>query len=233
MVGRTKNTRSEGGLDFKRVMVIVPIKGLTEEGLEERKSFARSMLSEGTTADFVVVERGPPAIESRVDAEEAIPDVLTLAKKAEGEGYDAAIVWCASDPGVDAARELVDIPVIGPGEASRAIASILGKRVARINPEIPVLEMRRDLDKTVVEIRGLAMEAVEREGADAFVLGCLALWGLGRRLREETGLPVVDPAEASLKMAEVAIALNLRHSRLTYPRYPPPHRRSPDRPEKA
>lgn len=218
---------------MKRIMVIVPIRGLTEEGLGERKRFARSMLSRGTVADFVVVERGPPAIESRVDSEEATPDILRLAKRAEEEGYDAAIIWCASDPGVEAARELVDIPVIGPGEASRAIASILGKKVARISPDIPVLEMRRDLDKTVAEIKGLAMEAVEREGADAFVLGCLALWGLGRRLREETGLPLVDPAEASLKMAEMAISLDLRHSRLTYPKYPPPHRRPPATPNGA
>jgi len=51
------------------------------------------------------------------------------------------------------------------------------------------------------------------------------MFALGRPLRERTGLPVIDPAEASLETAETMAHLGLRHSRAAYPKYPPPHRR--------
>lgn len=44
----------------------------------------------------------------------------------EEEGFDAVIVGCCYDPGVRTARELVDIPVIGPMEASLQLAGYHG-----------------------------------------------------------------------------------------------------------
>jgi allantoin racemase len=46
--------------------------------------------------------------------------------KAEEQGVDAVIVGCCYDPGVRTARELVDIPVIGPMEASMQMAGYFG-----------------------------------------------------------------------------------------------------------
>ena len=47
---------------------------------------------------------------------------MRLSCQAQRDGCAAAIVWCAGDPAVDAARELVDIPVIGTGEAGMLFA---------------------------------------------------------------------------------------------------------------
>lgn len=44
----------------------------------------------------------------------------------EKEGFDAVIIGCCYDPGVRVSRELVDIPVIGPLEASLQMASYFG-----------------------------------------------------------------------------------------------------------
>lgn len=44
----------------------------------------------------------------------------------EEAGFDAVIVGCCYDPGVRTARELVDIPVIGPLEASMSLAPHFG-----------------------------------------------------------------------------------------------------------
>jgi allantoin racemase len=44
----------------------------------------------------------------------------------EEQGYDAVIVGCLYDPGVRVARELVDIPVVGPLEASFQTAAYYG-----------------------------------------------------------------------------------------------------------
>jgi len=208
-----------------RIRIVIPITGLTGDAVEERLGYLREIGEPGTEVDAVQIEKGPPAIESEVDTVEAGPEVLRLVKGAEEEGCDAVIIWCGGDPALNAARELVEIPVIGPGESMRLLASMLGKRPCRIIPEIPVLDMRRHLDETVRAIRSLVEEKMASGEGDSFYLGCLALWGLGRTLREELGVPIIDGAEASLKMAEVAVKLGLRHSRAAYPRYPPLHRR--------
>lgn len=46
--------------------------------------------------------------------------------RSEEAGYDAVIVGCLYDPGVRVARELVDIPVVGPLEASFQMAANFG-----------------------------------------------------------------------------------------------------------
>lgn len=208
-----------------RIRVVIPITGLSKGAVEERLRYLKEIADPGTEVNAVQIAEGPPAIESDVDRIEAGPEVLRLVKEAEEEACDAVIIWCGGDPALDAARELVDIPVIGPGESMRLLSSMLGKRPCRITPEIPVLEMRRDLEGTVRVIQSLVEAKIESGEGDAFYLGCLALWGLGKTLRDKLEVPILDGAEASLKMAEVAIKLGLRHSRAAHPKYPPPHRR--------
>jgi len=201
-----------------RIRLIIPITGLTGEGVEERLSYLREIADPGTEVEAVQVEVGPPAIESEADAVLAGPDVLRLVKEAERDGVDAAIIWCGGDPALAAARELVDMSVIGPGESMSALSMVLGRKPCRVVPEIPVLEMRKDLDRTVEALREEITERIERREGDVFVLGCLALWGLGKRFRESLGVPILDGAEVSLKMAELVVKLGLRHSRIAYPR---------------
>ena len=201
-----------------RIRLIIPITGLIGEGVEERLSYLREIADPGTEVEAVQVEVGPPAIESEADAVLAGPDVLRLVKEAERDGVDAAIIWCGGDPALAAARELVDMPVIGPGESMSALSMVLGRKPCRVVPEIPVLEMRKDLDRTVEALREEITERIERREGDVFVLGCLALWGLGKRFRESLGVPILDGAEVSLKMAELVVKLGLRHSRIAYPR---------------
>jgi len=199
------------------IRLIVPITGLTEEAVEERLSYLRGIADPGTEVEAVQVEAGPPAIESEADEVFAGPEVLRLVMEAERDGVDAAIIWCGGDPALAASRGLVDIPVIGPGEAMAALSMVLGRRPCRVVPDIPVLEMRSDLDGTVEALRVEIEERIERREGDVFVLGCLALWGLGERFRESLGVPILDGAEASLKVAELVVKLGLKHSRIAYP----------------
>jgi len=206
-----------------RILLVVPIRGINDAEIGLRLSFLRSIARPGTELGYVQVRGGPPAIECAVDPVRAAAEVLRCVEEEAGL-WDAVIVWCAGDPGVEAARTLVDVPVIGPGEAMRALASMLGKRVCGVPAPLPVLELRKDLGKTF-ELTKAKIEGLAREGYDSFYLDCLGLFGMGRPMREATGLPVIDPAEASLKMAEVSVELGLRPSRVAYPRYPPLHRR--------
>ena len=203
------------------IRLILPITGLTKDDIEERLAYLKKMVDSETLIDAVQIERGPSAIESRIDEAMAGPEILRLVKEAEDQGCNATIIWCGSDPALEASRQLVDIPVIGPGEAMEAISLILGQKPCKITPDIPVLEMRKDLEKTIQIIRLMVKDKLSQGIGDVFLLGCLALWGLGHRLREELGVPILDGAEASIKMAELAVNLGLSHSRTTYPKYQP------------
>ena len=44
------------------------------------------------------------------------------------EGYDAIALNCFYDPCLDVAREIMDIPVVGPAETSMAMASLMGSK---------------------------------------------------------------------------------------------------------
>lgn len=57
-----------------------------------------------------------------------IPQVLEAMIQAEREGYDAVTVACSFDPGIEEAREILQIPVVGILEASFAMAQMLGGR---------------------------------------------------------------------------------------------------------
>jgi len=61
---------------------------------------------------------GPSLVRSLHEAALAAPGTVSRIAEAEGEGVDAVISDCMTDPGVEAAREVVSIPVIGPAGTS-------------------------------------------------------------------------------------------------------------------
>jgi len=149
--------------------------------------------------------------------------VIKAVEVLDQDSFDVVIVWCGGDPGVEEARTILDKPVVGPGEAMRALAHLLGKRVAGIHHPLPVLQLREDVEKTL----RLTEEAIKQkalEGYDAFYLDCLGMFGMGATLRERTGFMVLDGGEASLKVAEMLVDLGVKPNRVAYPKYPPPHR---------
>ena len=201
-----------------KIRLIIPITGLNHQAITQRLNFLNTIKSPETTLDYTQVREGPPSIESEADAVLAGPDILRLVKEAEEDGVDAAIIWCGDDPALHAARELVDIPVVGPGESMRSISLTLGSKPVRVVPGIPVLEMRRDLDRTINALKEIIQLNLSRGTGDTFYLGCLALFGLGGKLRDALGVPILDGAEASLMTAETLVKLHLKHSRITYPK---------------
>jgi len=86
--------------------------------------------------------------------------------------------------------------------------------------EIPVSSMRDDLDFTLKKLAGAGRAAVEEDGAECLVLGCLGMAGLGDRLQKMLGIPVIDPAFAAMAYAEMLSILGLCHSKNRYP-FPP------------
>lgn len=228
-----------------KIKVIIPNVGMARETLDDREVMLKRLARPDTQISVDCISAGPESIESCFDEVLAAPEVVHRVARAEREGFDAAIVYCFSDPGVDAAREMVSIPVIGPGEASVLTALALGTtfsvvtvlddviprtlvqlnrmgtppwRVASVRGlGIPVSRLRDDLDRTFRSLVPVARKCRDEDGAHVIVLACLGMAGLGARLQEELGMPVVDPAFVAVAWAEWMVALGLRHSRFSYP----------------
>ena len=72
---------------------------------------------------------------------------MRRAVELEQEGYDALILGCYGDPGIDGIRELISIPMVGPGEATALMAASLGHRFSIITVTasiIPALGRKND-----------------------------------------------------------------------------------------
>ena len=68
------------------------------------------------------IDRGPRAIETRVEAAIAAANMIPKAIEAEKGGAEAIVIDCFGDPGLEVLRECVSIPVVGPGATAMRIA---------------------------------------------------------------------------------------------------------------
>ena len=230
-----------------RIDVVMLISGLDEKALERRRQSLGSYASPGTKVRLVTTRNAPASVESQTEMELAAPGILERVTQSKREGADAVVIWGGHDPSLTAARELVSIPVIGPGAASMHVACMLAERfsllvqlpqvvgIARrqvrdlglegrcagIYPVgIPVLDLgKRESFGRVLET---VVASVEEGGADAVCLGCMAMNDyadpLAERLREShPSVVVVHPGKAAIKMAELIVGMGLSHSKRSYP----------------
>jgi allantoin racemase len=250
----------QGGFYRRRTLVkilyIVPgtmsKTSLGNEELERRRKMLQSLAQRDTEVHITDIEQGPPSIESAWEEYLSVPETVKKAVQAEKDGYDGLILGCFGDPGLDALREMLTVPVVGPGGASLHIASMLTDRfsvvtvmesvvpslekLARISGmdrklasvrwvNIPVLELRNDAARTTARIIEQGQRAVTEDRAGAVVLGCMsmAFMGISGKVQEALSIPVVNPAWVSLKILEGLVSCRLSHSKKAYP-FPPKNR---------
>src|ERR1700758_4131294 len=104
---------------------------ITEAMTTSMAAEARRFASTGTSITAVTAPFGTQYVENRVEAAIAAHAVLdALAKHATNA--DAAIVCAFGDPGLSAAREFADIPVVGIEESAILTAWMLGRRYSII-----------------------------------------------------------------------------------------------------
>lgn len=224
--------------------------------LERRGAKLREWAPPGASVDIRDVESGPASIESAYEEYLSVPATAKAMLAAEESGYDAALLGCFGDPGIDAFRELLTkMIVVAPGEAAFHLAALLGERfgivtiaASIVNPlrqlvrraglsrrlagidvvETPVLELAAETDRTLARMTEAGRRLVEREGADTLVLGCMSMAFLDvtHRLEEDLGVPVVNPARSALQVAVALAGSNLHHSKRAYPLPPKLSRRT-------
>ena len=106
---------------------------------------ARAVAAPGT----VVVGRqpsfGPVSIESHFDEVFGAAGVAEQVRLAAPEGFDAVVIACFGDPGLDAARELTTAPVLGIAEAAFHAASFVATGFSVVTTMTRILKVRSPL----------------------------------------------------------------------------------------
>ncbi len=168
----------------------------------------KSFFNDGTDFDIQALDYGPDSLETEYDTVMAAPDILRKVRKAEEEGYDGVFISCFDDPGVMAAREIVNIPVVGGFESSMLVAMGLGDKIGIVTVladglattehkikqmsitdrvtslryvGIPVLELE-NREKLQEELYQESIKAITEDRAQVIVLGCTGMTNVANAL---------------------------------------------------
>ena len=172
----------------------------------------QSMARTDTQLSIVNLDQGPESIESLYEDAIAAPQVILRAIQAEKDGQQAVIIDCMNDPGLEATREAVRIPVVGASQAAMMLAGILCHKFSMLStaPEdrfafeqlvrryglaekyastrsvdIPVADLRKKPKKLLKALLRAAKKAIEKDGAHGLVFGCTGMKGMAARLEKE------------------------------------------------
>lgn len=238
-----------------RIQIIHPDYGLTPEQIQTRVNRLNNVVGGDVEITMTCVTKTRVCIDSALDASIAVPEVVSLAMRAEQQGYDAVGIYCLSDPGYDACREAVSIPVLGGGHCAFSMAMLMGYTTSMITTSgrrIPqkvefvrscgvdfhrlasVRQIEYDIaahrdggcrEEVIQQLARVAQECVDRDGADTVILGCLSFAGMGHEIEKLVGVPIIDPAYALVTCCEAVVRQRLRHSKKSYPT-PPAAQRS-------
>jgi allantoin racemase len=212
------------------IKVVNPNTSLAMTGLIEKS--ARAVAGPHTTVTAVNPAMGPASIESHYDEALSVPGVLAEIASGERDGVDGYVIACFGDPGLDAARERANGPVVGIAEAAMRTAAFLGRGFSVVTTldrtrgrawdladryglrgfcrgvhacGVPVL----DLDGAAGLIAAACGSAVRADDSDAVVLGCAGMAGLCAEIAAEIGVPVVDGVSAATLMVQSLVTMGL------------------------
>lgn len=210
----------------------------TSVSLTERMANAvRPYLSPTTELVPATATRGFPYISSRAEADVAASIVLEMIAEHEGD-VDAVVVAAFGDPGLFAARELFDMPVVGVAELAILTACAVGDRFGIVTFSTVMSTwyldavMRARLEArftgvrvpahtapaggvdTVQEDLGdrlveLVGEAATADKADVVIIGGAPLAGFAATVEDRVAVPVIDPVVAGVLYAEMLVRLGL------------------------
>lgn len=208
---------------------------------------ARAVAGANTEILAVCPTQGVPSIEGHFDEAIAAIGVLEQVKAGREQGVCGHVIACFGDPGLLAARELAQGPVVGIAEAAMHMATLVATRFSIVTTlprtliiarhllqqygfehhcaalhaiDLPVLSLEDGSGIAQEKVRQRCIQAKREDGSGAIVLGCGGMADLAQTLTRELGIPVIDGVTAAVKMVESLVALGLntsKHGDLDYP----------------
>jgi len=182
----------------------------------------------GSSASVVTTRsnNGPYTIEGPLDAALATAGMLEVVA-AYKDPFDAVVVACFGDPGVEALRMLVRVPVIGIGAASFMHAACLSQHFAIVTPvsstqeryaavaaamgldsqfvgayptPLSVADFESD-DPAVLETLVFHAEQAVKDGADCLLFGCAGIADQIHDIKMRVGVTCVASVAAGVIQA--------------------------------
>jgi allantoin racemase len=229
-----------------KIAYLVPNPFLDVQETTRRGELLKEWAFPNTEVNIVCVTEGPVTLESKYEEYLSISATAKEISRLEKEGYDATILGCAVDPGLDAMREITTkMLVVGMGEASVLTAAMLGHKFSIItiyesmintNEElvykagvldklasvralkIAVLDLSVNRKSTLEKIIRVSQKAIENDGADCLVLGCgsMGFLNVAEEISNYFKIPVINPPKIALKMAESLVSIGLMHSKKAF-----------------
>mgnify|MGYP005909000665 FL=1 len=228
-----------------KILIINPDYGMTQEEMALRCRILEEYTAPDTQLAMVCPQSSGVELNSALDVVLAAPEIVQLAADGQNAGFDAVVLYCFSDPVIDACREALRIPVIGGAQASclaalnvcRSFGVILADearlpekklflRTLGINPErigqIAAVNLNgispwADRETTFKKLLACGQKMMRETHTEAIVLGCLSFLGLAEPLSRVLGIPVIDPAVAAVTTAESIVRQRLFTSKVSYP----------------
>jgi len=219
-----------------RILVVNPN---TSHGMTQKiGAAAQRVASAGTEIIAISSPSGPVSIEGYYDEAMSLAGLLQAVRNAKD--FDAVVIACFDDTGLDALRCLTDKPVLGIGEAGYRMASMLCNKfsvVTTLARSVPALEhniLRYGLERHCQRVRSSEVAVLELEDAnpaalkkiedeialairddraEAIVLGCAGMTDLAESLSQRFALPVLDGLACAVGLCESMVRLGLRTSR--------------------
>lgn len=176
----------------------------------------------------------PASIQGPEDQLACRPFLLEGIRTVRAEGADAIIIACFDDPWLDEARALVDVPVLGIGQAAYHAAMLVGGRfsvVTTLAVSVPgiaenirnyglagacagvrasgvqVLELEDPASGAAGRVSDEIGRACREDAPKAIVLGCAGMADLRAAFQAEHGLPVIDGVAAATALARALAGL--------------------------
>lgn len=228
-----------------KILIINPDYGMTQEEMALRCRILEEYTAPDTQLAMVCPQSSGVELNSALDVVFAAPEIVQLAADGQNAGFDAVVLYCFSDPVIDACREALRIPVIGGAQASclaalnvcRSFGVILADearlpekklflRTLGVSPnrigQIAAVNLNgispwADRETTFKKLLACGQKMMRETHTEAIVLGCLSFLGLAEPLSRVLGIPVIDPAVAAVTTAESIVRQRLFTSKVSYP----------------
>lgn len=217
-----------------KILVINP--NSDEEMTRVIERNARNFANGEYEVECITNETAPAFVTTYNDIAETMPGLKKIIQEKEKD-YDAFVIACHGDPNLDLLKELCDKPVIGVGEASLKLASMLGHKFSIImasDKGIPNKELMIRRYGVVDSFASFAVanngegfnwqnqdnliaaarKAIDEDLSEVIVLGCAGMGHVAGKMQEILNVPVLDGVTCALIIAVGLVKAGLSTSKV-------------------
>jgi len=200
----------------------------TDSMTDKVRLTAKSILPTDVNVIAVSNPDGPASIQGPQDGDLAVPGMLNVMQAHVQQQIDAMVIACFDDTGIEKARKMFKVPILGIGQAAYHASMLAGNTFSVVTTlsvsvpvieqnindfgvspyckrvrasEVPVLDLEKPGSDAEQRISDEISKAISEDQCDAIVLGCAGMTDLVNRMEQRHGLPIVDGVAAASGLA--------------------------------